>query len=102
MRVVQFFKNLVGNGRGAMLISLFTPQQAEEQGVGTRLILAGGTMAVLGVALATAVHAAALLLLAVGVIYYLLTQILGVKLDIDPRTLMQQAQRYANASSAPN
>lgn len=102
MRVVRFFKRVLGNGRGASLVSIFTPREAQDQGTGTRLLLAGGTMAVLGVALASAATAAALLLLAVGVIYYLLSQVLGIKLDIDPRTLMQQAQRYASASSAPN
>jgi hypothetical protein len=102
MRITEYLKNLIGNGRGEMLVSLFTPQQAEEQGMGTRLLLAGGAVTVLGVALATAVSAAALLLLAMGVIYYLMTQVLGIKLDFDPRAIMQQAQRYASANNPPN
>ncbi len=98
MRITQYIKNLFGNGRGDMLVSLFTPQQAEGQGIATRVILAGGAVTVMGVALATAVGAAALLMLAMSVIYYLMTQVLGIKLDLDPRAIMQQAQRYANAS----
>jgi hypothetical protein len=101
MKTIEFLKNLVASGRGAALLSLFTPQEAQERGIGTRLILAGGTMTVMGLALATVVAATALMLLAVGVIYFLLTQVLGVRLDIDPRSLVQQAQRYASAS-APN
>ena len=67
-----------------------------------RLLLAGGTMAVLGTALAAAATATALMLLAVGVIYYLLTQVLGMKLDLDPQMFMQPARRYQSSPSAPN
>jgi hypothetical protein len=101
MKTIEFLKNLLGNGRGAAVLSLFTPVGAQERSIGTRLIMAGGTMTVLGMALATAVAATALMMVAVGVIYYLMTQVLGIRLDIDPRSLVQQAQRYANAS-APN
>lgn len=102
MRVVQFFKDLVARSRAGTLLSLLTPQESEDRGPGLRLLLAGGTLMALGATMVTAVGAAVLLLLALGALYYLLTQVLGIKLDIDPRAIMEQAQRYASSSSAPN
>lgn len=101
MKVIQLFRRVMGNGRASSLFSLFTPHRAERLGVGPRLLLAGGTVTLLGLSLAMAASSAALLLLATGIIYYLLTEVLGIKIDIDPRTIIQQAQRYA-APSAPN
>lgn len=94
MRIISLFQKLFGEGQ-----VLF---DADDRGPGRRLLVLGGTMAVLGISLTAAVGALLVLLAALGAIYYLLTQILGIKLDLDPRTLMQQAQRYASASSAPN
>jgi hypothetical protein len=59
------------------------------------VVLAGAT--VLGIALAGAVALASLLmmLVAVGTIYFLVTQVLGVRLDVDPRAFVERAQQYA-------
>ena len=38
------------------------------------------------------------LMLALGAIYFLVTQVLGIRLDVDPRIIVQRAQEYAAAS----
>src|SRR3954470_12872812 len=102
MKISEMLRRLFSERRVSSLFSLLTPLQAADLSPPTRLLLAGGTVTVLATALATAATATALMLLAVGVIYYLLTQVLGVKLDFDPQLFMQQARRYQSAPSAPN
>lgn len=102
MKIHDILTRLFDERRLDSLFSLLTPVQAMGRSGPVRLILAGGTLAVLGTALATAATAAALMLLAVGVIYYLLTQVLGVKIDFDPQAFIPRARRYESAPSAPN
>jgi hypothetical protein len=86
-------------GQSENVIQIFTPQMAAQRGTGTRLVLAGAT--VLGLALAGTVALASLLLLmvAIGTIYFLVTQVLGVRLDVDPRAFVERAQKYAQYAS---
>lgn len=91
----DFLKRLLARGTEGQVIQIFTPQAAGERGLGTRLLLAGGTAMGLMVAGVTAIGALALLFLAVGAIYFLLTQVLGIRLDVDPRAFVQRAQEYA-------
>jgi hypothetical protein len=102
MKLHEILDRLFDERRLSSLVSLLTPIQAADRSPPVRVLLAGGTLAVLSTALATAATAAALLLVAVGVIYYLLTQVLGIKLDFDPQAFMAQARRYQSAPSAPN
>lgn len=102
MKFPEILSRFFDEQRLSSLFSLFTPPQAAELSTPSRLLLAGGTMAVLGTALAAAATATALMLLAVGVIYYLLTQVLGMKLDLDPQMFMQPTRRYQSSPSAPN
>jgi hypothetical protein len=80
--------------RGQVL-QIFTPQVAAGRSLGTRLFLAGLT----GMGLASAGLMAAgsllMLLLALGALYWLLTQVLGLELDVDPRLFVERAQAYA-------
>ena len=55
-----------------------------------------------GLALATATTSLALMLVAVGVLYYVLTQLLDVRLELDPQVLLRQAMQAQRPSSAPN
>lgn len=89
------WKRLFARDGENQVIQLFTPRAAEQRGLGTRLALAGAT--VLGLVLAGGVATGSLLLLflAVGAIYFLLTQVLGLRLDVDPRAFVQRAQEYA-------
>lgn len=102
MRVLRFLHESIRDSRAERLLTLLTPQRALGRSRVVRMVLAGATAGVLGAALATAVQASALMLMAMAVVYYLLTQVLGVKLEIDPRQIVQQAQRYAGPASAPN
>lgn len=102
MKIPEILNRFFDERRLSSLFALLTPPQAAEMNQPVRLLLAGGTLTVLATALATAATATALMLLAVGVIYYLLTQVLGMKLDFDPQVFMQQARRYQSAPSAPN
>lgn len=102
MKIPEILNRFFDEQRLGSLLTLFTPPQAAEMNQPVRLLLAGGTVTVLATALATAATATALMLLAVGVVYYLLTQVLGMKLDFDPQVFMQQARRYQSAPSAPN
>ena len=85
-------------GRPDNVLQIFTPQVATHRGTGTKLVLAGAT--VLGIALASTVAIASfmMMLAAVGAIYFLVTQVLGVRLDVDPRAFVERAQEYAQYS----
>jgi hypothetical protein len=102
MKIHDILTRLFDGRRLDSLFSLLTPVQAMDRSGPVRLLLAGGSLAVLGTALATAATSAALMLLAVGVIYYLLTQVLGVKIDFDPQAFIPRARHYESAPSAPN
>ena len=39
-------------------------------------------------------------MLALGAIYFLVTQVLGIRLDVDPRIIVQRAQEYARRVDA--
>jgi hypothetical protein len=80
------------------VIQIFTPQAAGRRGAGTRLALAGATVIGLALAGTVALASLVLLMLALGVIYFLITQVLGVRLDVDPRAFVQRAQEYAQYS----
>lgn len=107
MRFQDFLSSIgLGSGtsrgeRAATLLSMFTPAAASDASPGTKVLLAGGTLAVFGLSLLLATGAALQLLLAVGVIYFLMTQVLGVRFEVDPQLLVPQPRRSAQAS-APN
>ena len=85
-------------GQSDSVLQIFTPQAAAHRGTGTKLVLAGATA--LGIALAGVVALSSLLmmLVAVGTIYFLVTQVLGVRLDVDPRVFVERAREYAQYS----
>jgi hypothetical protein len=80
------------------VIQIFTPQAAAQRGTGVKLVLAGATFAGLVISGVVAFGSLLMLLLAVGAIYYLLTEVLGIKLDVDPAAFVQRAQQYAQYS----
>jgi hypothetical protein len=95
MRIPGFLRRVLGSGPNASLVQILTPTVAAERSPAVRLALAGAT--VFGLAIASAVAAASLmgLLLALGAIYFLVTEVLGIRLDVDPRIVVQRAQEYA-------
>ena len=98
----ELLTNLLNDGRASNVLFSLTPPAVRERTLALRLFYAGGVLTTFGLALLTAASSAMLLLLSIGVIYYLLSQVLGLKVDFDPTVLIQPMQRAANASSAPN
>lgn len=90
MRIVEFLQQWASDQQGFAGRSL-----------GHKALVLSGSLVVMGLATAAALNAMVVLLLAIGVMYYLATQVLGMKIELDARNLVQQAQRYASAS-APN
>jgi hypothetical protein len=102
MRIRTLFHRVLSNGKLQTLFSSFTPAAAEDRSPLVQTVLAAGTITVFGLALATATTALALMLVAIGVIYYVLTQILDVRLELDPQVLLRQAMQAQRPASAPN
>jgi hypothetical protein len=100
MRVPGFLRRLLGSAPESSLMQILTPTMAADRSTGTKLVLAGAT--VFGLAIAGAVAAASMvsLLLALGAIYFLVTEVLGIRLDVDPRVVVQRAQEYAASVGA--
>ena len=95
-----WIKRLFGGGR-ADVLALLTPQAARESSPVVRIALAGATAVGLSFAAAVGVASLAGLIFAIGVIYFLSTQVLGLQIDIDPRAFYEQVQRQA-AAYGPN
>jgi hypothetical protein len=102
MKIRSLLTRLFDDRHPASLLSLFTPRAARDRSLGERMLLAGGTLAVTGVALALATTASTLLLLAIGVLYYLLTQVLGFSMELDPASMTPWFTPSQRAASAPN
>ncbi len=80
------------------VLQLFTPQSAGRARPVKRMLLAGVTaLGVLGAGL-LAGGAFFTLLLALGALYFLVTQVLGIELQLDPRAFVEQAQKYAQTA----
>jgi hypothetical protein len=85
-------------GRSENVLQIFTPQVAAHRGTGTKLVLAGATVFGLAIASAVALGSLLMMMVAVGTIYFLVTQVLGIRLDVDPRAFVERAQQYAQYS----
>jgi hypothetical protein len=98
----ELISTLLGDGRASNVLFTLTPPVVRERNVAVRLLYAGGVLTTFGLSLLCAATSAMLLLLSIGVIYYLMSQILGLKVDFDPTVLIHPVQRAASAPSAPN
>jgi hypothetical protein len=85
--------------RQAPMLQLFTPQVATTSRPVVRLLVAGLTVGGLFAASAVALGALCALFLALGVIYFLVTEVLGLRLDVDPEAFIARAQRYAQEAT---
>lgn len=103
---VMTFRELIaavlGEGRASEVLSMLTPPVVRERPLAVRLLYAGGVLTTFGLSLFSAASSAMLLVLSIGVLYFLMSQVLGVKLDFDPTSFIQPLQRSHSASSAPN
>jgi hypothetical protein len=94
----SWLRQLLGRPADSDVMQIFTPTLVSERSPGTRLALATASIFGLGIASAIALGAFVTLMLALGAIYFLVTQVLGIRLDVDPRIIVQRAQEYAAAS----
>jgi hypothetical protein len=98
----DLISTLLADGRASNVLFTLTPPAVRERTLALRLIYAGGVLGTFGLSLLCAASSAMLLLLSIGVIYYLMSQVLGLKIDFDPTVLIQPMQRQKTAPSAPN
>ncbi len=81
------------------ILQLFTPQSAGRERPAKRLMLAGATaLGIVGAGL-LASGSLVMLLVALGALYFLVTRVLGIELELDPRAFVEQAQRYAQTAA---
>jgi len=77
------------------MLAMLAPPKG--QSLATRVLLLGGTLIGLAAMGALASGAFLLLMVAVGIMYWLLTSVLGLKLSIDPRAAYDAFSRAAAA-----
>jgi hypothetical protein len=101
MKTFDWVKRLLGGGQSWRSgLTLFSPVVARDQNPLVRFAVGGGAVAgILGAALVGAVALAALVF-AIAAIYFLSTQVLGLKVNVDPWAIYQTMQRQANAYGA--
>jgi len=93
---LDFVRRLFGSEQPtAPLLQLFTPSIVGADRPATRLLVGGVTVAGLAIAGAVALSSLLTLFAALFALYFLLTQVLGLSLDVDPRAFVAEAQRYA-------
>lgn len=100
-RPFDWIKRIVSGSKPGVL-TLFTPPAAHDQNVLVRLALGGGALATLAVFGAIGAAAFITLMLAIGVMYFLATHVLGLKLQVDPRAFYEHVQRQAAATYGSN
>jgi len=80
---------------GSRVLQLFTPSVVGPERPGLRLVVGGMTLAGIAVAGAVALSSMLTLIGAILGLYLLLTQVLGIELDFDPRAFVEEARRAA-------
>ena len=90
---LNWIKSLRSGGRSGL--TLFSPTMVRDRHPVVRYAVAGGT--VLGILAASALGMVALaaLMFAMSAIWFLATQVLGLKVNVDPQAFYQTVQRQA-------
>lgn len=78
------------------VLSWASPPGTENWGNWPRALFAGAMVGALSIAGLVAAGSLVLFLLAMGVLYFLMTYVLGVRIDVDPKTFFRDAQKYAD------
>jgi len=102
MNFRELISTLLNEGRASSVLFTLTPPAVRDRALPVRLVYVGGVATAFGLSLFSAACSALLLVLAIGVIYYLMSQVLGLKVDFDPAVLIHSMQREQSAPSAPN
>ena len=92
---LSFMRRLLGDKVAPSMLQLFTPNVVSADRPATRIIVAGVTIIGIAVAGAVALGSFMALLGALFGMYLLLTQVLGLELEMDPRAFVAEAQKYA-------
>ena len=94
-----FLRRWLGGADPGTVLQVFTPHLAETRGVVVRVALASATVVGVAGLMLVSAGAFALLMMALAGIYFLVTQVMGVKLDLDPAAFVERAQKYARTSN---
>lgn len=81
------------------LLQLFTPAVVGADRPAVRFLVGGLTVIGIAVAGTLAVGSLTLLFAALAALYFLVTEVLGLRLDVDPRAIVAEAQKYAARTS---
>ncbi len=84
------------------LVSLLTPPGLQGEPPLKRALVVGGVLGSFGLTLTAMASSALLLAMSLAVLYYLLTQVAGIRIDFDAQSLFNGAMRDQSAPSAPN
>jgi hypothetical protein len=96
----ELIASLLRDSKTTNVLFTLTPPALRDRSLGLRMLYAGGVVATMGLGLFAAASSALLLTLAIGVIYYLMSQVLGLQLDFDPSVLTPSSR--TGTASAPN
>lgn len=100
--IIDLWQNQPISQTVGRLMSLLTPPSLENEKPLTRALIVGGVLGSFGLTLTAAASSALLLAMSLAVLYYLLTQVVGIRVDFDAQSLFSSAMRDHNAQSAPN
>jgi hypothetical protein len=89
----SWVKKIVGGGRSGL--TLFSPAVVEDKNPVVKFVVGGATVVGIFVSAMIGMAALAALIFALGAIYYLTTQVLGLKVNVDPQAFYQSVQRQA-------
>lgn len=93
---LEFIKRLFGRSEDRpSIVQVLTPSVVGPDRPATRLLVAGVTVVGLAIAGSIALTSLVTLVGALLALYFLLNQVLGIELDMDPKAFVAQAQRYA-------
>ncbi len=98
----SWIKRVFGGDQPSRVLALLSPPVVRDRNPVVRLAVAGGTVAAMLVAGAIGLASLAALLSAIGVIYFLATQVLGLQVNVDPAAFYQTMQRQAAAAYGAN
>ena len=100
-KALDWVKRIV-SGEKPGVLTLFVPPAAHGRSALLQLVLGGGAIATLAVAGAVGTAAFLTLMMAIGIMYFLATQLLGLKLQVDPKAFYEHMQKQAGATHGPN
>jgi hypothetical protein len=91
----SWLKTIFSRGTSSQVLTLLSPPVVQDRPAIVRYAVAGGTVAAMAVLGALALAAFSALMFALAAIYFLATQVLGLKLNVDPAAFYQSMQRQA-------